>query len=82
MPLTKAWIINEDNIKGKVICLFNPEKYTISKSNSWKQEPIIGQDVPPGHFTGGCPRTMNMELFLIRREWIFGLISTNCGRSR
>jgi nucleoid-associated protein YgaU len=62
MALTKATITNEDT-KEVIKCLFNPTEYTITKTNSWQSNRVVGKNVPKLDFTGGESRTLQMELF-------------------
>lgn len=62
MALTKATITNEDT-KEVIQCLFNPTEYTITKTNSWQSNRVVGKNVPKLDFTGGESRTLQMELF-------------------
>jgi hypothetical protein len=43
-------------------CLFNPETITISRKNSWKDEPKAGQGVGRLQYGGAQAGTMGMEL--------------------
>lgn len=63
MALTKATITNLGNNK-KFEVLFNPNEYTIAKTNSWQARPVVGKNVPQLDFTGGGARTLTLELFL------------------
>src|SRR5918998_6269826 len=50
---------------GKPIdCAFNPESYTVSKSNVWTFKPTTGVDLPKGEFGGGLPRQTRLSLLL------------------
>lgn len=62
MALTKATLTNLDT-NEKIQCLFNPNEYTIAKSNAWEAKPVIGKNVPKMDFTGGGARTLTVELF-------------------
>ena len=37
-------------------CAFNPQSYTVSKTNIWNFKPTTGVDLPDGEFGGGLPR--------------------------
>jgi hypothetical protein len=63
MKLEKAYIVTLDNPKREITCLFNPTEYTFTKTNQWKTETVMGQDVPPSIFLGGGPITLTMALF-------------------
>ena len=43
-------------------CWFNPTEYSVSKTNTWKFEPVVGAALPPPQFTGGLPRELTVEL--------------------
>jgi nucleoid-associated protein YgaU len=48
----------------KIECSFNPEIYTISKTNVWTYKPTQGKDLPDAEFGGGLPMTYKMSLLL------------------
>ena len=58
--LTKAYL----KIEGgeQIDCWFNPSEYTISKSNKWKVDPVVGQGMPRAQFGGGDAQKLNLEL--------------------
>lgn len=61
MPLEKLAIVPE---RGAVIhALFNPEKYTISKSLQLAEVPIPGLDSPVVQYVRGQTEKISMELF-------------------
>ena len=62
MALSKVSITNVDN-KDKVVALFNPKEYSISKSTNWKNLDTQGRDMPDVQFTTGQRRELSMELF-------------------
>lgn len=62
MALSKVSITNVDN-KEKVVALFNPKEYSISKSTNWKNLDTQGRDMPDVQFTTGQRRELSMELF-------------------
>jgi contractile injection system tube protein/LysM domain-containing protein len=45
-------------------CAFNPQSYTISKTNIWNFKPTTGVDLPDGEFGGGLPRRTMLSLLL------------------
>ena len=45
-------------------CLFNPQDYTISKTNVWTFKPTNSKDAPPAEFGGGLPQTYKLSLLL------------------
>jgi hypothetical protein len=45
-------------------CAFNPESYTVSKSNVWSYKPTQGKDMPDPEFGGGLPMTYRLSLLL------------------
>lgn len=59
--LAKAFI----DIEGgeKLQCWFNPNRYTISKSNKWDEQPVVGTSLPQVQFGGGQARKLSLELF-------------------
>lgn len=59
--LVKAEIVNlETNTVVK--CMFNPKEYTFSKSNSWSELPLKGENTPTLEFGGGEAATLSLEL--------------------
>lgn len=59
--LTKAEIENLDN-HDKIVCMFNPKEYTLSRSNNWKDKTSKGRDVPELEFGGGTPGNLTLQL--------------------
>ena len=45
-------------------CGFNPQDYTISKTNLWTYKPNQGADTPKPEFGGGMPMTYKLSLLL------------------
>jgi len=45
-------------------CAFNPESYTISKTNIWTYKPNQSKDWPTPEFGGGMPMTYRLTLLL------------------
>ena len=37
-------------------CWFNPKEYSITKTNKWKVEPVVGTALPTPQFGGGAAR--------------------------
>ena len=62
MSLEKATITNTDT-GDKIKVLFNPEKYSLSKSNSFAEITIPGLESPILQFSNGAAQTLTMELF-------------------
>ena len=60
--LTKAYLVNLETGE-EIQCLFNPNEYSISKSNSWKEKSTRRSNVPRLEFTGGGPTELKLELF-------------------
>jgi hypothetical protein len=53
------------NINGTdVPCAFNPESYTVSKTNVWTFKPKQSSDCPDPEFGGGLPMTYKLTLLL------------------
>ena len=70
----KATIINLDNPKEEVECLFNPTEYEISKTNNWgpptaaaegesSSNTALGKNLPVVEFKGGGAMTLTLNLF-------------------
>jgi hypothetical protein len=45
-------------------CGFNPQDYTVSKTNLWTYKPNQGEDTPKPEFGGGMPMTYKLSLLL------------------
>lgn len=45
-------------------CAFNPQNYTVSKTNIWTYKPTQGKDLPDAEFGGGLPMTYKLSLLL------------------
>jgi hypothetical protein len=45
-------------------CAFNPESYTVSKTNIWTYKPNQSKDWPDPEFGGGMPMTYRLSLLL------------------
>lgn len=56
----KAYLIIEDG--EKIDCWFNPTDYSISRSNQWNVEPVIGSDEAKVEFTGGGQVQLQLSL--------------------
>ena len=52
--------IDSDTIQ----CGFNPQDYTVSKTNVWTYKPTQGKDRPDAEFGGGLPMTYKLSLLL------------------
>lgn len=58
--LTKAYLKLESG--QQIDCWFNPAEYTISKSNRWTVEPVVGQGLPTAQFGGGDAQKLGLDL--------------------
>jgi len=45
-----------------IYCWFNPKEYSITKTNDWKVDPVVGAALPKIQFTGGHAREMSLDL--------------------
>jgi len=45
-------------------CAFNPQEYSITKTNVWTIKPVTGTDSPKPEFGGGMPWTISVRLLL------------------
>ena len=45
-------------------CAFNPQEYSITKTNVWTVKPVTGTDTPKPEFGGGMPWTIRVQLLL------------------
>lgn len=61
MPLEKLTILPENN--GPIQALFNPERYTVTKSVHFAEQAIPGLDAPVVQFVYGQNEKISMELF-------------------
>ena len=48
----------------EIVCAFNPQSYSVSKTNVWTFKPTQGKDFPTGEFGGGLPRVTTLTLLL------------------
>jgi nucleoid-associated protein YgaU len=62
MGLEKARIVNLDK-NEEIPCLFNPNRYTLDKTNSWIENSVLGGNVSKLEFQGGQSETLGMQLF-------------------
>jgi hypothetical protein len=49
---------------GEIECAFNPQSYSVSKTNVWNFKPSTGVDLPSGEFGGGLPQRTAISLLL------------------
>lgn len=59
--LTKARLEIEGG-EAPIDCWFNPNEYTISKSNDWNMTPVVGATLPRAQFGGGRARELTLAL--------------------
>ncbi|QEC48463.1 LysM peptidoglycan-binding domain-containing protein [Baekduia soli] len=66
MPIPQGFQRARLEIDGgdAIECAFNPQSYTVSKTNIWNFKPTTGVDLPPGEFGGGLPRRTTLSLLL------------------
>ncbi len=66
MPIPQGFQNAKLQIEGgdTIQCAFNPETYTISKTNIWTYKPNQSKDYPKPEFGGGMPMVYRMELLL------------------
>ncbi len=64
---TKA-IIRNIATKEEVECQFNPNEYTLSKTNQWTNKPKKGANVGKTDFGGGQPAELKLQLFFRYHE--------------
>jgi len=57
---TQAYLIIEDG--DKIDCWFNPTDYSISRSNQWNVEPVVGKEEPKVEFTGAGQTQLQLSL--------------------
>ena len=66
MPLPQNFERAQLVIDGQepIQCAFNPQEYSISKTNVWTIKPVAGTDTPKPEFGGGMPWTIRVQLLL------------------
>jgi hypothetical protein len=66
MPIPQGFQKAQLEIEGgdTIVCAFNPESYTISKTNIWTYKPTQGKDMPAPEFGGGLPMQFKLSLLL------------------
>lgn len=66
MPIPQGFQRAKLEIDGQsaIECAFNPQSYTVSKTNVWNFKPTTGVDLPDGEFGGGLPRRTTLSLLL------------------
>jgi Contractile injection system tube protein/LysM domain len=66
MPIPQGFQNAQLAVEGgdTIQCAFNPESYTISKTNVWTYKPTQGKDYPDPEFGGGLPMTYKLSLLL------------------
>jgi len=58
----KAFIQPENGAGDRLECWFNPREYTVSKTNNWTVDPVVGTAMPEAQFGGGNPRELTLDL--------------------
>ena len=58
--LTKAYLKVEGG--EQIDCWFNPAEYTITKTNKWKVEPVVGSALPTAQFGGSDAQKLTLDL--------------------
>jgi hypothetical protein len=61
--LVKAYIARKDKPNVKVSCMFNPEEFSVVKSNQFASVNIPGLSAPLLQFVRGEARTVTVDLF-------------------
>ncbi len=66
MPIPQGFQRAQLEIDGAepIPCAFNPQSYTVTKTNVWNFKPTTGVDLPDGEFGGGLPRRTTLTLLL------------------
>jgi hypothetical protein len=66
MPVPQGFQNAKLQIEGgdTIQCAFNPETYTVSKTNIWTYKPNQSKDYPAPEFGGGMPMVYTMQLLL------------------
>jgi len=61
--LVKGSIEMIEGEKSRLEFLFNPTKYSVTKTNTWNPRENVGTDVSPLEFGGGQPKSLSIQLF-------------------
>ncbi|MCP5049701.1 MAG: LysM peptidoglycan-binding domain-containing protein [bacterium] len=61
--LEKAYFLRKDNPSSRIPCLFNPEQFTVEKSNHYSEVNIPGLSAPVFQFVRGNARSISLDLF-------------------
>lgn len=66
MPIPQGFQRATLEIEGQeaIECAFNPQSYTVTKTNVWNFKPTTGVDLPEGEFGGGLPQQTALSLLL------------------
>ena len=66
MPVPQGFQNAKLQIEGgdTIQCAFNPETYSVSKTNIWTYKPNHSKDYPKPEFGGGMPMVYTMQLLL------------------
>jgi hypothetical protein len=66
MPIPQNFERAQLVIEGKppIQCAFNPQEYSITKTNVWTIKPVAGHDTPTPEFGGGLPWVIRVQLLL------------------
>src|SRR3954447_19128299 len=66
MPIPQNFERAQLVIDGKdpIQCAFNPQEYSITKTNVWTIKPVTGTDTPKPEFGGGLPWVIRVQLLL------------------
>ena len=64
MAVMKAMLVAVDPPFGQILFQYNPTKYSVKKTVTWKAGEQKGTDVPPLEFVNGSGRDVTMEIFL------------------
>lgn len=64
MPVPTGFQQAKLQIEGvtPLTCWFNPNEYSISKTNVWTVKPIVGASLPTPQFSGGHARELTLNL--------------------
>lgn len=66
-PMTKGGLVSAyiENLSTneKAYFMFNPNEYTLSKSNTWQRQDDAGQNVPSITFKQGGPVSLKLQLY-------------------
>jgi hypothetical protein len=62
MALTEKAFLEIEGTTETIPCMFNPSELTVSRSNSWQNDPAAGKGITKLRYTGANSGTMSLNL--------------------